>query len=133
MNPDDLRRLLEAVRAGSVGIEAASAQIAPAVADLGFAHVDLHRRQRCGFPEVIFCQGKTPGWVEGVVAQLAARGQDRLATRVSHAQAPLAPRVPDERAAPLPRLYPHAEQDRVARTFWLPATAGARPLAGHVL
>src|SRR3954470_20584155 len=121
MNPDDLRRLLEAVRAGSVGIEAASAQIAPAVADLGFANVDLQRRQRCGFPEVIFCQGKTPLWVEGVVKQLAGNGQDCLATRVS-----------EEQSAHLAGVFPEGEQDRLARTFWLPAGEGRQP-AGRVL
>ena len=65
------------------------------------AHVDLHRRQRCGFPEVIFCEGKTPEWVEGVVRKLAEAGQDCLATRVSAAQADhLARAVPAGRAGP---------------------------------
>jgi NCAIR mutase (PurE)-related protein len=31
-----------------------------ASADLGFATVDHDRNRRCGFPEVVFCQGKTP-------------------------------------------------------------------------
>ena len=71
------------------------------MADLGFAHVDLHRRQRCGFPEVIFCEGKTPEWVEGVVRQLAEAGQDCLATRVSAEQAEhLARHFPAGRAGP---------------------------------
>src|SRR5205085_10306428 len=79
------------------------------VADLGYAHVDLQRRQRCGFPEVIFCEGKTSAWVEGVVRQLIAAGQDCLATRVNA-----------EQAAYLAERFPQAQQDRVARTFWLP-------------
>lgn len=91
------------------------------VADLGFASVDLQRQQRCGYPEVIFCEGKTPLHVEGVVRQLVAAGQDCLATRVSAAQA--------DHLAP---LFPHAQQDRVARTFWLP-TSLDRPLTGQVL
>jgi NCAIR mutase (PurE)-related protein len=86
------------------------------VADLGYAQVDLHRRQRCGFPEVIFCQGKTPAHVEGVVRQLLAAGQDSLATRVS-----------DEQAAHLATCFPDARQDRVGRTFWLPAPGQPRP------
>jgi NCAIR mutase (PurE)-related protein len=121
MTPAELRRLLEGVQAGSLPLDDALAALeSPAVADLGFAQVDLHRRQRCGFPEVIFCEGKTPAWVEGVVRQLASAGQDCLATRVS-----------PEQAEHLARAFPLAEQDRVARTFWLPA--GERRLAGKVV
>ena len=94
----------------------------PPVADLGFAQVDLQRRDRCGFPEVIFCQGKTPLWIEGVVHQLVAAGQDCLATRVS-----------DEQAAHLAAAFPQAEQDAVARTFWLPASTADRAQAGLVV
>ena len=104
MSPQELRRLLEEVQGGRLGVEDALASMqAPAVADLGFANVDLQRRQRCGFPEVIFCQGKTPAWVEGVVRQLAANGQDCLATRVS-----------EEQSAHLAGVFPEAEQDRLA-------------------
>ena len=84
-------------------------------ADLGFANVDLHRRDRCGFPEVIFSEGKTPEWLEGVVRQLAAAGQDCLATRLERRNRP-----GTWRSAFRPR-----EQDRFARTFWLPQKAPA--------
>ena len=94
----------------------------PPVADLGFAQVDLHRARRCGFPEVIFCEGKTCAHVEGVVSQLRAANQDCLATRVS-----------DEQAAHLQQRYPEAEQDRIGRTFWLPAgDAKQRKVQGKV-
>src|SRR5204862_5208119 len=84
MHPDDLRRLLEEVRAGRVSPDDAHAALnAAPVADLGYANVDLQRQRRCGFPEVIYCSGKTPEWVAGVVRQLAQAGQDCLATRVS--------------------------------------------------
>jgi NCAIR mutase (PurE)-related protein len=117
MERTDLRSVLEEVRAGRLSVDTAAQQLdGPAVADLGYAHVDLHRRQRCGFPEVIFCEGKTSEWVEGVVRKLAEAGQDCLATRVSPAQ-----------AEHLARLFPHAEQDRVGRTFWLPAAGVERP------
>src|SRR5579884_3881343 len=117
MTVDEMRTMLEQVYAGQLGVETALRRLQePPVADIGFAQVDLHRRQRCGFPEVIFCQGKTPAWVEGVVRQLVAAGQDCLATRVS-----------DEQAAYLAEHFPHAEQDRVGRTFWLPAGPAAPP------
>ncbi len=110
MEPGDLRELLEQVRTGTLSIDGAFARLdKPVEINLGYAHVDLQRRQRCGFPEVIFSQGKTSEWVEGVVRQLLAAGQDCLATRVS-----------DEQAAMLALHFPEGQQDRVARTFWLP-------------
>jgi len=122
MNADELRSLLEEVRAGSLTPAAAVERLQPpAVADLGYAQVDLHRHQRCGFPEVIFCEGKTSEWVEGVVRRLGEAGQDCLATRVS-----------PEQSAHLARAFPQAEQDRVGRTFWLPAST-SRTKVGQVL
>src|SRR5262249_35344179 len=122
MESHQLRELLEQVRAGKLDVDLAARQLqAPAVVDLGFAHVDLHRRQRCGFPEVIFCEGKTSEWVTGVVRQLAEAGQHCLATRVNA-----------EQAEQLAGQFPQGRQDRVARTFWLPAGTPAQP-AGKVV
>ena len=121
MEPVDLRELLEQVQAGQLGIDAALQQLhTPAVADLGYANVDLQRRQRCGFPEVIFCQGKTSAWIEAVVRKLHDAKQHCLATRVS-----------DSQADHLAKQFPAAQQDRIAQTFWLPA--GPIELCGHVM
>jgi hypothetical protein len=54
-------------------------------ADLGFARVDHHRGLRNGFPEVVFCQGKTPRQACAIVAELLAKGDTVLATRVDKA------------------------------------------------
>jgi NCAIR mutase (PurE)-related protein len=122
MNPNDLRELLEQVRAGRLAVDTALTHFRSAtVADLGYANVDLHRRERCGFPEVIFCEGKEPAWVEGVVRKLADAGQHCLATRVNQ-----------EQSAHLAKHFPHAVQDRVARTFWLPTGLRSEP-AGKVV
>jgi NCAIR mutase (PurE)-related protein len=123
MTADELRPLLEQLRIGQVSVDDVLRRYDERpVADLGFAQVDLHRRRRCGFPEVIFCEGKTPGWIEGVVRQLVAAGQDCLATRVSA-----------EQSAHLAALFPQAQQDRVARTFWLPASPEEKPAVGRVV
>jgi NCAIR mutase (PurE)-related protein len=91
------------------------------VADLGFAQIDLDRRRRCGFPEVIYSPGKTPEQLVAVVRRLADAGQHCLATRVD-----------DTQAHALAAAFPAAEQDRVARTFWMPS--GDRPApVGNVL
>jgi pyridinium-3,5-biscarboxylic acid mononucleotide synthase len=123
MTTDELRVLLEAVRTGRTDVDAALGQLGrPAVADLGFAQVDLDRRARCGFPEVIFCEGKTPEWVESVARRLVEAKQDCLGTRVNA-----------EQAAHLATAFPAAEQDRLARTFWLPAPGDRSKPQGHVL
>jgi NCAIR mutase (PurE)-related protein len=122
MEPGDLRELLEQVRSGGLSIDAALARLDnPPEINLGFAHVDLQRRERCGYPEVVFCQGKATDWVEGVVRQLVLAGQDCLATRVS-----------DDQAAVLLERFPQGVQDRVARTFWLPGRP-AEPGRGRVV
>ena len=122
MEPHDLRELLEQVKLGGLSIDAALGKLAaPPVANLGYAHVDLQRRERCGFPEVIFCEGKSSAWIEGVVQKLIEAGQDCLATRVS-----------DDQALALAGKFPKAQQDRVARTFWLPVGPCA-PAQGRVV
>jgi NCAIR mutase (PurE)-related protein len=119
---NDLREVLEQFQAGRLSVHEVLDRLqTPHVADLGFAHVDLQRRMRCGFPEVIFCEGKTSEWVEAVVRRLLQAGQDCLATRVN-----------DTQAAHLARQFPQATQDRVGRTFWLPA-AEPNKLQGKVI
>ncbi|MFA5113866.1 MAG: nickel pincer cofactor biosynthesis protein LarB [Candidatus Margulisiibacteriota bacterium] len=49
--------------------------------DLGFAKVDHHRHQRKGFPEVIYCAGKTPRQVAEIAKKIWSHGHDVLATR----------------------------------------------------
>ena len=123
MSPSELRQLLADVQAGKLAVEAAAARLSePAVGDLGFATLDLHRRERCGFPEVILAEGKTAAWVEAAARRMAEAGQDCFATRVSA-----------EQAESLAKHFPHAEQDRLARTFWLPAPGNNPPPAGRVL
>jgi pyridinium-3,5-biscarboxylic acid mononucleotide synthase len=123
MNTEQLLELMRAVQANTLSVDDAVQRLGTrAEADLGYAHVDLQRRQRCGYPEVIFCEGKTAAWIIGVVQQLAGAGQDCLATRVSAEQADL-----------LSQQFPTASQDRVARTFWLPAHPPAPPVGRVVV
>jgi NCAIR mutase (PurE)-related protein len=86
--------------------------------DLGFARIDLARQQRCGFPEVIYGEGKSVEALLQIVKTLSTANQDCLATRINEIQ-----------SAALQKAYPQAEQDRMGRTFWLrsqtqPATIG---------
>lgn len=83
---------------------------------MDFATVDLERKARCGFPEVIYAPGKTCQWLEEIVQKMVDAGQDVLATRLD-----------DEQARHLEKQFPKAIQDRVARTFWLKLSAEIPP------
>ncbi|HSQ58264.1 MAG TPA: 1-(5-phosphoribosyl)-5-amino-4-imidazole-carboxylate carboxylase, partial [Gemmata sp.] len=120
MPPDAIRKLLEAVKDGRIGLDEAVGRLGE-VAELGFATLDLGRNDRCGFPEVIFAEGKTAEWVEMAVRRLVDAGQDAFVTRVNPTQ-----------AMHLANRFPAAEQDAVARTFWLRGRADRAPDAGCV-
>lgn len=51
-----------------------------------FANVDHDRESRCGRPEVIFCEGKTPDEVAAIAARIAERSGWVLATRANREQ-----------------------------------------------
>jgi len=50
--------------------------------DLGFAKVDIDRKRRKGFAEVIYCPGKTKTHLKGITRQLIKNKQDLLLTRL---------------------------------------------------
>ena len=82
MDLQKVRRLLEGVKSGELLIEEALEQLRNLpYEDLGFAKVDIHRGLRKGFPEVVFCQGKTPEQVCDILKCLSARSDCVLATR----------------------------------------------------
>src|SRR5262245_3407993 len=88
VHPDALRELLARLAAGEVAIDEALRELtALPFRDLGFARLDTHRHLRTGFPEVVLGQGKSVEQLAGIVAELAASGNDVLATRVSTEQA----------------------------------------------
>jgi NCAIR mutase (PurE)-related protein len=52
-----------------------------AFVDLGFARVDTDRRRRCGFPEVVFAEGKTASQVQAIAQTILAHDPVLLVTR----------------------------------------------------
>jgi NCAIR mutase (PurE)-related protein len=51
--------------------------------DMGYAKIDLHRAKRKGFPEVVFCEGKTKKQVLSITQQIRKSNDVALLTRVS--------------------------------------------------
>ncbi|HAU31077.1 MAG: 1-(5-phosphoribosyl)-5-amino-4-imidazole-carboxylate (AIR) carboxylase [Desulfotomaculum sp. 46_296] len=52
--------------------------------DLNFARIDNHRGIRCGFPEVIFCEGKRPEQAAEIFNQMVNSNQTVLGTRANY-------------------------------------------------
>jgi len=88
MHQEQLRALLEQVRAGALDIDAALERMRRLpFEDLGFAKLDHHRALRHGMPEVVFAQGKTPEQVEEIAARLLETSPNMLITRAAQAHA----------------------------------------------
>lgn len=84
MREEDLRALLEGVRAGETSLEEAIGRLrALPFSELGFAKVDHHRELRTGFPEVIFGLGKTALQIAAIASSIVQAHGRLLATRVA--------------------------------------------------
>ena len=88
MNESQLEALLSEVAAGSMTIDAALNRLRalPFETLEGVATLDHHRLLRTGFPEVIYCEGKTAGQVALISERLAAQSPRLLGTRATEAQ-----------------------------------------------
>lgn len=102
----DVNQLLNAVKNGEVTIEEAENELKKLpYEDLGFAKLDHHRSLRSGFPEVIFCQGKTSEQIVKIFKRFIAADAKVLATRASEQQyEEVRKAVPDAVYLKTPRL-----------------------------
>jgi pyridinium-3,5-biscarboxylic acid mononucleotide synthase len=75
----------------------------------GDADVDLQRKQRCGFPEVVYGEGKSPQLITSIVGEQQAAGQPSLVTRSD----------PDTATA-VAGEFPRAIHNPVGRTIRVP-------------
>ena len=107
MAPDHIRHILEDVQQGTQDVDTAFEQLKDLpFTDMGFAKIDNHRQLRTGYPEVIFCAGKTVEQSEEIIRLMYSRGSNILATRVQEA---LWQRISSQ--------YPEAEYNVAARTI----------------
>jgi len=122
MHAEDLRKLLESIRAGETSVADGLDRIRHLpFEDLGYARLDSHRSLRCGFPEVLFCQGKTIPQIIGIIERMAASGSPVLATRA----------WPDVHRAVAGR-WPEAKFNEAARTITLNGPSQPR-YGGYIL
>ena len=84
MNPEELKRLLEEVKAGKLNIDEATDRLKDfSYKDLGHTKIDTHRELRTGYPEVIFCSGKTVSQLQDIISHMLAGNNNVLATRAT--------------------------------------------------
>lgn len=85
MTYDSLKELLKQYKEGSIDENEIISAIQPqGFADLGFAKIDLDRERRGGFPEVVYCEGKTTEQAVEIISVLWKHSEGNvLATRCS--------------------------------------------------
>ena len=74
--------------------------------NLGDARVDTDRYRRCGFPEVVYSEGKTTKVIKKIFHSLLKHKHDVLATRMD-----------SEQAKVIQKAFPQGTYNPVARTF----------------
>ncbi len=85
MNIETIENLLTDVKNNVISIDEATEQLRHLpFEDIGFAKIDHHRQIRCGFPEAIFCPGKTTAQIACIFGKLAAKGNNVIASRAEY-------------------------------------------------
>ena len=107
MDEKALRELLTGIQNGNQSIEDAVRAIKKLpYREMGYAKVDHFRELRTGYPEVIFCQGKTTEQILGILTELLTAEANILATRATK-----------ENYDGIVRDIPDAEYNEIARTI----------------
>ena len=78
----ELEHLLEQVKAGKKSVNDALESLKYfSYSDLGFARIDHHRELRTGYPEIVYCAGKTVGQVKQIFRVMSERENNVFGTR----------------------------------------------------
>jgi len=74
--------------------------------NVGCAKIDTHRTMRKGFPETVFCQGKTTKQILKIISSLMDNHQNILVTKANKAV-----------YAAVKKIYPDAKYNHLAKTI----------------
>ena len=108
MDNEQLRQLLGNLHDQSLSVDEALKQLKDLpFKDLGFAKIDHHRALRKGYPEVIFCQSKTPEQVVRIAEAQIEHGETIYGTRAN-----------SEVLGAVEKAIADVEIDRLGRCFW---------------
>lgn len=107
MNKEELQELLKAVSSGKIEVDKAVDMLEELpYSDIGIASIDNHREIRVGYPEVIYCEGKTPEQIIKIMKVMKKKGNNILGTRVSK-----------EAYGKIKNEFPEIEYNELARTI----------------
>ncbi|MEI7905273.1 MAG: nickel pincer cofactor biosynthesis protein LarB [Candidatus Firestonebacteria bacterium] len=82
MREKELIELFESVKNGRLAVSKAVSKLKDfPIKKLSFANIDTHREVRSGFPEVVFCKGKTPAQSASIIKEIVKASGYCLATR----------------------------------------------------
>lgn len=116
MDEKQLRELIEQIQADKISADGAIDMLkGMPYEDLDYAMVDNHRALRCGFSEVVYCPGKTPEQISGIVGRLVKHGHAVLLTKAG-----------DEDYAAAAAADPTAEFHKQAKLVVVPAKTPAK-------
>ena len=121
MHGDKLLSLAGRLAAREISADEFLRQASAEIGQPDFATVDLARAERCGFPEVIFGEGKSAEVITQIAAQLLANDQRVLATRIDASQ-----------AAAILRELPTARYNETSRTLRIDPNEDSQRFVGHV-
>ncbi|MEG0857155.1 MAG: nickel pincer cofactor biosynthesis protein LarB [Terrisporobacter sp.] len=103
----NIKKLLEDVKDNNVDIDSALEQLKDLpYENLGYANIDHHRRLRNGYPEVIYCDGKSDDHIIGIVEKMNEKGSNILGTRCRK-----------ETFEKISKLYPNAVYEELSKIF----------------
>lgn len=86
MYENNIKALLQQIKSGEMDIDEGMEVLKDLpFQDLGYANIDHHRQIRTGYPEVIYCEGKTVDQIVGIVKAMLKKNVNILATRASQA------------------------------------------------
>ncbi len=84
MNREELKHLLTEVSRGTTDVTAALERLRDfPYTDLGYARIDNHRELRTGYPEIVFCSGKSIDHIKGIMLAMSKREKSVIATRAT--------------------------------------------------
>lgn len=101
----DIRELLESVKNNNLDIDLALEKLKDLpYENLGYANIDHHREIRNGYPEVIYCEGKSDEHILGIIDKMSEKGSNILGTRCRK-----------ETFEKIKEVYPNSEYDELSK------------------
>ncbi len=84
MNIKEVEKLLNDVKNGETTVDKALDVLKNfPYTDLGFARIDHHREMRTGYPEIIYCAGKSVEQVKEIIRVMSERENNVIGTRAN--------------------------------------------------